>query len=71
MNQEIPYQHQLVYSHSYKNKSNTTRYVPVEDGFVSSANNSALAAKYGNKLGDSTITTQELIHSITITDIKK
>jgi hypothetical protein len=71
MNPDIPYQHQIVYSHTYKDKSNTKRYIPVEDGFVSSANNSELAAKYGNKIGANVITVQDLIHSYVNKDNKK
>jgi len=45
-------------------KKSTTKYVTVEDGFVTSAGNPELAAKYGNNLGANTITSQTVIESI-------
>jgi len=48
MNQEIPYQQQLVYNHSYKTKTNTHKYIPVEDGFITTSGNPQLGIKYGN-----------------------
>jgi hypothetical protein len=48
MNQEIPYQHQIVYRHSYKDKTNAKKYVPIEDGFITTSGKPSLGIKYGN-----------------------
>lgn len=51
MNQD--YNH-LQVAYRYIKRKPTSSYVPVADGFVSSAGNPTLAAKYGNKLGANT-----------------
>ena len=58
-----PNQHQVP-QYRYFTKKTNTKYVPVEDGFVTSAGNPELAAKYGNNLGANTITSQTVIESI-------
>ncbi len=58
-----PMEQQVVQPRYIAKKSNT-KYVPVEDGFVTSAGNPELAAKYGNNLGANTITSQTVIESI-------
>ena len=67
MNQDIAsqsqYYQQLVINNRYfKNKK--TSYVPIPDGFVTSAGNPDLAAKYGNILGANTITNRTLNEAV-------
>lgn len=63
MNQDTSqhYQQLLTNTRYFKKKTN---YVPVPDGFVTSAGNPDLAAKYGNIIGANTITNQVLIQSV-------
>jgi hypothetical protein len=39
------------------------KYIPTEDGFITSSGNPVLAAKYGNIIGANTITVKDLIDS--------
>lgn len=54
---------------TYRYYTKKTNYVPIEDGFVTSASNKDLAAKYGNNIGANTVTTKDII--ISTFDIKK
>lgn len=62
MNQDSTHQYQQFLSTTryFKKKTN---YVPIPDGFVTSAGNPDLAAKYGNNLGINTITNQQIIEA--------
>ncbi len=73
MNQDIPqpqsqYQQLLTQNRYFKNKKTT--YEPIPDGFITSAGNPTLAAKYGNNLGVNTITSQILIDSVKKDNLK-
>jgi hypothetical protein len=59
MNQEHK---QLIPSHYFKKKTNCapTKYIPIEDGFITSAGNPTLAAKYGNNLVTNIIKNQDI-----------
>jgi len=57
-----PTQQQIVPPRYFTKKTNV-KYVPIEDGFITSAGNPELAAKYGNNLGANTITSQTVIES--------
>lgn len=59
MNQEHK---QLIPAHYFKKKINCsqTKYIPIEDGFITSAGNPTLAAKYGNHLVTSIIKNQDI-----------
>jgi hypothetical protein len=48
MNQEIPYQKQIVYRHTYKDKTNVNSYITVEVGFITTSGKPLLGIKYGN-----------------------
>ena len=58
---EQQYTQQISNMRYFKKK---TTYVPTEDGFVTSAGNPVLAAKYGNNLGANIIKSQEIIKEI-------
>lgn len=55
------YQQLLSSTRYFKKKTN---YIPIPDGFVTSAGNPDLAAKYGNNLGINTITSQQVIEAV-------
>lgn len=57
-----PTQQQVVLR--YPIKKTSTKYIPVEDGFVTSAGNPDLAAKYGNNLGANSIISKGIIESV-------
>ena len=57
MNQDSTYQ-LLIHKRVIKNKK--TSFVPIEDGFITSAGNPKLAAKYGNILDANNIPTQNV-----------
>lgn len=59
MNEE--YQQLLTKTRYFKKK---TSYTPIPDGFVTSAGNPDLAAKYGNNLGANSITSKGIIESV-------
>jgi hypothetical protein len=52
----------------FKNKK--TSYEPIPDGFVTSAGNPTLAAKYGNNLGANNITNQILFEAVKKDNLK-
>jgi hypothetical protein len=54
---------------TYRYYKKTSTFVPKDDGFVTSAGNKDLAAKYGNNIGANTFTTKDII--ISTLDIKK
>ena len=63
MNQATDYRQLLTNNRYFKTKPKTS-FVPVPDGFVTSAGNPDLAAKYGNNIGVNNITTKEIIQSV-------
>lgn len=63
MNPPSDYQQLLTNNRYFKTKPKTS-FVPIPDGFVTSAGNPDLAAKYGNNIGVNKITTKEIIQSV-------
>jgi hypothetical protein len=68
MNQDQQYQQQISNIRYFKKKTN---YIPTEDGFITSAGNPELAAKYGNSLGANTIKSQDIIEAVKNINLKK
>ena len=65
MNQDQPqeqqqYQQQVPNYRYFKKK---TTYIPTEDGFITSAGNPVLAAKYGNTLVTNNIKSKDIIEA--------
>ena len=63
MNQDSNYQQLLTNSRYFKTKAKTS-FVPIPDGFVTSAGNPDLATKYGNNIGINNITTETILQSV-------
>ena len=67
MNQDTVQQPTINFRY-FKNKK--TSYEPIPDGFVTSAGNPTLAAKYGNNLGANNITIQTIFEAVKKDNLK-
>lgn len=70
MNQDTTPQYQQLLTNNRYFKNKKTNYVPIPDGFVTSAGNPDLAAKYGNIIGANTINNQTLIDAARKSNLK-